>query len=99
MKNKTKWTGFLARITITLETKAILEKTEKKNHSYFTKSPLSFALMIKNIYTFFFYPSSRKQMVRADTCQAKKRLKPTRVRGPIGPIRNPARIARLEEGV
>jgi hypothetical protein len=29
MKNKTEWTGFLARITITLETKAMLEKTEK----------------------------------------------------------------------
>jgi hypothetical protein len=74
-------------------------KNEKKYHSYFTKSPLSFALTIKNIYTFFFYPSSRKQMVRADTSQAKKRLKPTRVRGAVGPIKNPARIARLEEGV
>jgi hypothetical protein len=27
MKNKTEWTGFLARITIRLETKAIVEKT------------------------------------------------------------------------
>jgi hypothetical protein len=27
MKNKTEWTEFLARITITLETKAIVEKT------------------------------------------------------------------------
>jgi len=63
MKNKTKWIGFLTHITITLETRAIFEKTEKKYHSYFTKSPLSFSLMIKYIYTFFFYPSSRKQMV------------------------------------
>jgi hypothetical protein len=31
MKNKIEWTGFLARITITLETKAILEKTKKGN--------------------------------------------------------------------
>jgi hypothetical protein len=29
MKNKIEWTRFLAHITITLETKAILEKTEK----------------------------------------------------------------------
>jgi hypothetical protein len=54
IKNKTEWTGFLARITITLETKAMLEKTEKKYHGYFTKSLLSFALtMKKNIYIFF----------------------------------------------
>jgi hypothetical protein len=77
MKNKTKWTRFLIHITITLEIKTILEKTEKKYHIYFTKSPLSFALMIKIMYTFFFYPSSRKQMVQADTNHAKKGLKPT----------------------
>jgi hypothetical protein len=29
MKKKKEWTGFLARITITVETKAILEKMEK----------------------------------------------------------------------
>jgi hypothetical protein len=29
MKTKTKWIGFLTHITITLETQAILEKTEK----------------------------------------------------------------------
>ena len=39
IKNKTEWTGFLARITITLETKAMLEKTvgmSEGNISYIT---------------------------------------------------------------